>query len=83
MYPSARVPDVHVDMPTNAPSLHPVEGNAELLAVLAAHQAEQAGVDAGTTSLWDAFDIGSEFAPLMGTLSGSGDSASVLDPLGA
>jgi hypothetical protein len=86
MHPPVRAPDAPVDLPTSAPRSHPEgspdDGNAARLALLNALQRAQAGLDAKTNSLWDAFDIGSEFAPLMGSLGDAGGSASVLDPVG-
>ncbi len=86
MHRPVRAPDAPVDLPTSAPRSHPEgspdDGNAARLALLNTLQRAQTGRDAKTTSLWDAFDIGSEFAPLMGSLGDAGGSASVLDPIG-
>ena len=86
MHQPDRAPDAPDYLPTSGPRSHPEgspdDGNAARLALLNTLQRAQAGRDAKATSLWDAFDIGSEFAPLMGSLGDAGGSASVLDPIG-
>lgn len=77
MYDYARCLAPHADPPPSDPSRgtaeNPIDGNAARLAVLAGLLGPPTGRGVGGASGWDAFDIGSEFAPLMGARVGGDD----------